>query len=179
MAEIKITELNELSKASLNDNDVLPIVDISDDETKKIKISNIKTDSLNEYNTSQIQPYSANYSNTNFQTREVELYNDETGTNGDVTLSDSAANYTYIKIYFRDNDNGRNSVEIYSPNGTYASLMAVSPSGDNAYMKMRVVYINGTSITNKNNSSFAEFRTSSPNTSATNYIYITRVVGIN
>lgn len=41
MAEIKITELNELPSASLNNNDVLPIVDVSDDETKKITAGSI------------------------------------------------------------------------------------------------------------------------------------------
>ena len=58
---------------------------------------NVEAESLNEYSTSTTQPYSANYSNTNFQTRETVLYNNTSGSNGTIQLSDSAANYKYIK----------------------------------------------------------------------------------
>lgn len=179
MAEIKITELNEIVRADLNDTDVLPIVDVSDDETKKVKLENIRSIAKNEYSDSTLDPYSANYTNVNFQTREAVLYNNETGDNGNITLSDSAENYSKIKIYFRDNDNNRNSVEIFQPNGKSVSLLTCAAGGTNAYIKMKNVTISGTSITRKTNDSVSQFRTNTPNTSADNYIYILRVEGIN
>lgn len=64
MNEVKITELNELESANVNNNDVLPIVDISADETKKIKVQNIKTTVNDSYSTSTTETYSANYINS-------------------------------------------------------------------------------------------------------------------
>lgn len=41
---------------------------------------------------------------------------------GTVTLSDSAANYQRIKIFFSNNDGMNNSVEIYDPDGKRVNL---------------------------------------------------------
>jgi len=41
MANIKISELNELIPSQISTNDVLPIVDVSADETKKITLENL------------------------------------------------------------------------------------------------------------------------------------------
>lgn len=46
MASIKISELNE--KTSLNSGDLLPIVDIIEDETEKMSYSNFKTQIIND-----------------------------------------------------------------------------------------------------------------------------------
>lgn len=60
MANIKISELNEMT--SMANNDVLPIVDVSADETKKIPINSMF---LNEKNNSQINAYSCDFINNN------------------------------------------------------------------------------------------------------------------
>ena len=43
MANVKITELSELAAVDLADGDVLPIVDVGADTTKKVTIASIKT----------------------------------------------------------------------------------------------------------------------------------------
>lgn len=81
------------------------------------------------------------------------LYQDGTGTTGTVTLSASAANYDHMRIYFRkSNDNWQcASTDLYDPNGKYASLFVMNPRNANSDMWAagKVVYINGTSITNQ------------------------------
>lgn len=57
----------------------------------------------------------------------TQLYNSSTGTYSSVTLSQSAANFTYLEIFFKDIDSMVNSVKIYSPNGKSARLSIVQP----------------------------------------------------
>lgn len=62
-------------------------------------------------------------------TKPVTLYSNSSGTYGAITLSDSAANYTYLEIFYTDNNNRQpNSIKIYSPNGKYVSLSCIEPS---------------------------------------------------
>lgn len=101
------------------------------------------------------------------------LYN-STATTGAVTLSASAANYTMMEIYFRDNDSHYNSTKVFSPNGKTVNLSMFSntTNGQNNY-KRREVSISGTSITNQ---SYGEQDGGAAATS-TNNIYIYAVVG--
>lgn len=71
---------------------------------------------------------STNYTNY-VTTKPTTLFSSSSGTVGTITLSDSATNYTYLEIFYTDN-NGRqpNSVKIYSPNGKYVSLSCIEPS---------------------------------------------------
>lgn len=111
------------------------------------------------------------------------IYDNSSGTNGDVYLSETSANFRYIDIQFRSNDgeNFVNSQRIYDPNGKYTTLLC-SYTGDNngtLYQKARVVYINGTSISTQatNRYSEATIRTSSASASKVNQVYITKVIG--
>lgn len=101
------------------------------------------------------------------------LYN-STATENAVTLSASAANYTMMEIYFRDNDSHYNSTKVFSPNGKTVNLsMATNKtSGQNNY-KRREVTISGTSITNQ---SYGE-QDGGATATSTNHIYIYAVVG--
>lgn len=109
------------------------------------------------------------------------LYNNTTGSNGTITLSSSAANFNYLKIFYRDNDSAYSSVIVYSPNGKRVNLMcfAASAGADAMYMKARDIYINGTSIATYQNQYSEVTFTKNPGISnaANNRIYITRVVG--
>ena len=102
------------------------------------------------------------------------LYN-STATTGKVTLSDSAANYTFMEIYFRDNDNHYSSTKVFGPNGKTVNL-SMCESNENSYvvLKRREVTISGTSITTQ---SYAEANPITGTYSATNHIYIYAVVG--
>lgn len=113
--------------------------------------------------------------------KEYELYNSTTGgTTGDVTLSDSSANYDYMEIYFRSNDGTDNvgSQKVYQPNGktTYLLYWFLFDGGtNNTYAKIKKVNISGTSISV---ASYAEINiTNGTTASANDGIYITRVVG--
>ena len=50
------------------------------------------------------------------------LYSNSSGTSGTVTLSDSAANYDYLVIYFRNYNDRFSSIKIYSPNEKTTAL---------------------------------------------------------
>ena len=71
---------------------------------------------------------------------------------GTITLSSSAANYTYLEIFYTDN-NGRqpHSIKVYSPNGKYITLSCIEPSTTNdeprAYIRTSGWTISGTTIT--------------------------------
>lgn len=109
----------------------------------------------------------------------TELYNNTTGSNSAITLSESAANFTYLEIFYRNNDNYYNSTKIYQPNGKIAYLDADYPytSGEGySYAKKTSVQISGTSIRPIN---YVELTVmpSGANILNKNNIYITRVVG--
>lgn len=109
----------------------------------------------------------------------TELYNNTTGSNSAITLSESAANFTYLEIFYRNNDNYYNSTKIYQPNGKIAYLDADYPytSGEGySYAKKTSVQISGTSITPINYVELTIMPTGA-NIQNNNNIYITRVVG--
>lgn len=106
----------------------------------------------------------------------VVLYNNTSGTNGNVTLSSSATNYTYLEIFYRGNDNQYSSVKVFEPNGKNVSLLVSLTASSQIYFKQKIVNISGTSITNTNYSQ-GRFNASSQGWTNDNYIYITRVIG--
>ena len=106
------------------------------------------------------------------------LYNNESGSNGTIALSETAKNFKYIEIIFRDNDQTYSSVMVYKPNGKFVDLTTLARWSSTFYIKQKRVAISGTSITSGNATEVQ--LTTAPkitiNTSANN-IYITRVVG--
>lgn len=119
----------------------------------------------------------------NLVNNEVVLYDNPSGSNGNITLSDSVANYEYIEIYYRTNDNYVGSQKLYKPNGKTTWLFGVqcgkgsgSTSGY-AYLKCKKVTISEKSINNITDG-YSEIGIGSISTNSNaNYIYITRVVG--
>lgn len=79
------------------------------------------------------------------------LYSSTAGSVGTITLSSSAANFTYLEIFYTDN-NGRqpNSIKIHSPNGKYVSLSCIEPSTSGSdprvYIRASGWTISGTSM---------------------------------
>ena len=80
----------------------------------------------------------------------TQLYYNATGVTGTVTLSDTAANYNYLRIFIRaTNDNNQcSSVVVYAPNNKHASLEATYPATNGTWIKSRLVKISAKSITN-------------------------------
>lgn len=106
------------------------------------------------------------------------LYNNATGSNGTITLSQSAANFDHLTIYYRDNDNENSSVDVYAPNGKQVTLATNHPGYDNGnmYIKARSVLISGTSIATASLNRYSQVSVEPGlSRSKVNNIYITRV----
>ena len=82
----------------------------------------------------------------------VTLYNNSSGTTGTVTLSETAANFSRIDIFFSKAGSYFNTTTVYSPNGKNVSLLTayIMDSKKDSQLQMPTVYISGTSITRKN-----------------------------
>lgn len=137
-------------------------------------------------NTNDFQTYvrtrnGSSWSNwSKFGMEPVVLY-DSAGINTTVTLSDSAANYSYLEIFFTDN-NGRDGgyTKIYSPNGKTVDLSIVEACENNVTYIRRTAYsISGTSMTpNLTRAAYLTVNGSTAShSSGTNYIKIIRVLG--
>lgn len=111
----------------------------------------------------------------------VSLYNDIDGTAGTVTLNDSAANYSYIEIYFYVIEGGgrtHKSVKVSNPNSSYVLLDMTDFNNNALVFNTNLVYINATEITRIRNRRFtiAESSSWTPYGSVAN-IVIEKVVG--
>ena len=91
----------------------------------------------------------------------VILYNNESGTNGNITLSESAANFAYIEIFGGKLDNGYGgytSVKVFDPNGKDFSLCQLNTFEYSGVNYAQVVgyrgRISGNSITRVSSSHF-------------------------
>lgn len=105
------------------------------------------------------------------------LYNSASGTAGTVTLSDSAANYTYLEIFYRSSgDNACGSVKVFSPNGKLVHLGTIHYIADYDYAKFALVNVSGSMITFSQNYQIT-LKNNGSTYSAENAIFITRVVG--
>lgn len=104
------------------------------------------------------------------------LYDDATGTIGTVTLSDSAANYSHMRIYYHSIAGVYSSVDVYDPDGKYVGLEVAEPSTSGTDTRKRVVEISGTSIATVGTRYSTEYIASgSYGYGNGNYIYISRV----
>lgn len=115
--------------------------------------------------------------------RGVSLYDNSTGTNGDVGLSETSANFTFLEIYFKDN-NGKHGGynKVYSPNGKYVDLSMIETTSGSTIIRHTRYYIDGTSLKpQSSNRGYAQINSSSVaryNVTSTNYLYVVKVCGI-
>lgn len=154
MANIKVSELN--TATSFNDEDYTMIV--QNGENKKITRQNFLKNIYTEY----------------------VLYNNVNGSIGTITLNESAENYDYLEIFFRTDDNIYNSLKVSQPNNKRINLIGtwVDTSQPVCYLKVKVMTISGTSISNYGDGNCNIRMTNSGNTiNATDLISITKVVG--
>ena len=106
------------------------------------------------------------------------LYENASGSNSNITLSDSAANYEYLEIFFRDNDNNYNSVKVCSPNGKNVTLISQYNNGSNTiWFKIAICLISGNTMSLGNSVEVKLINNSSAGIWKDNNIYITRVIG--
>lgn len=112
----------------------------------------------------------------------VTLFNDASGEAGTVSLSDSAANYPYIEIFYCDNNgNGHSSTKVYDPNGEDVDLSIIEGSSNGNTLIRRTSYvISGTSMTPSTSAAgYVQISGSTVSTLGigTNYLRITKVIG--
>lgn len=110
------------------------------------------------------------------------LYDNSSGTTGTVTLSESATNFTYIEIFYKNTQyNYYNSMKIFSANGKICNLNTIhvfSNSGT-AAIDSRKVKISGTSINNESGTDddYGSLNTWNNSISKSNRISIVKVIG--
>lgn len=114
------------------------------------------------------------------QAKPISLYDNSSGSNGSITLSQSAANFTFLEIYCKTNDGQYTSTRVYSPNGKNVNIIGAYPfSANYSYIKPKTVSISGTSISNYN-TQYGQIwvnTSGSALASNSNNIYITKVWG--
>lgn len=118
-----------------------------------------------------------------YQLKETVLYNNTTGTTGNITLSQSSANFTYLEFFYNKEIDGKkmfSSTKVYQPNGKYVALDLSGYWDDSSTMQTlsKCVYISGTSVgVQTANSAYGNMSDSGSFASAENQVYITRIVG--
>lgn len=105
------------------------------------------------------------------------LFNDSNGSTQAITLSDSAANYDYMRIYFKKSSgyNGYSTTDVYKPNGKVVDLTIFEPYRNNSvtWFASKTVTISGTTISSYDYSNGQI--SSSPASGSQNEIAIYRV----
>lgn len=77
----------------------------------------------------------------------VQLYYNASGTQSTVALSSSTANFSYIDIYYINDDGKDTYVRVANPNGKAVSLSMLAYWSSTMYMRAAVINISGSSIT--------------------------------
>ncbi len=131
--------------------------------------------------------YSATGSNLTYcsggtiQPKPTTLYDNSSGTTGTITLSQTAANFSYLEIFYVDNaGNQAQSIRVPSPNGKTITLDNIEPNSSGlsyAYQRISSYSISGTSITRKNSVYIQHNPSNSPNINTNTYIKIVKVLG--
>lgn len=103
------------------------------------------------------------------------LFDNASGVNSNITLSKSAANYSYIEIFYKNTDGYCSSVKAI--NETDVSLTITYQASDKLWYTSKVVTINGISISNKNYAIGWINNSNNTGYGNTNNMKITRVIG--
>lgn len=105
-----------------------------------------------------------------------EIYNNSSGSNGTITLTESANNFNMLEIFYHGDTDTYSSVRIWAPNGKRIALDLSYVNKDNHWIQAVNKSISGTSITTINGSE-TKISVSPPGVSKTDYIKITKVLG--
>lgn len=114
---------------------------------------------------------------------ETVLYNNSTGTTGNITLSETSANFDYLEFFYNKEIDGKkmfSSTKVYQPNGKYVALDLSGYWDDSSTMQTlsKCVYISGTSVgVQTANTAYANTHNESTYAGVENHVYITRIVG--
>lgn len=131
--------------------------------------------------------YVAGNSSGGTSDRPVTLFDDPSASaSAAATLSETAANFSRLTIFFKDNDGNHSSADVWQPDGKRVALAITWISGASTqemYQRVRWVTISGTSISTYKGKSDAKYRTGQVKLGATasvtnsDYISIVHVIG--
>lgn len=117
----------------------------------------------------------------------VTLYdNPSASASAAATLSETAANFSRLTIFYKDNDGNYSSADVWNPGGKRVALAITWISGGSTqtmYQRVRWVSISGTTISTYKGSGDAKYRTGQVRIGATDsvtnadYISIVHVIG--
>lgn len=140
---------------------------------KATKVTPTQAQVVNTYSESTQDTYSCDYVNGKV------LYENASGTMGNVTLSDSVANYTKITILYRNGDGYSGTIDVLNPNGQTTSLiLSYYNSGTSKFMNWSgTIEINGTIITHTIDYYYENSQGSLTAPQTINYISILKVIG--
>lgn len=107
------------------------------------------------------------------------LYSNSAGTNETFELLQSAANFQYLDIYYKNFEGDEAFTRIHSPNGKTVTLFGVDPqvSATATYFRACKLVINGTSVTVSNQMQSWIQNTSANTVALAAAIKITKVIG--
>lgn len=107
------------------------------------------------------------------------LYDNPSGSNGTITLSDSTENYDYIEIYYFSGMNyDYYSNKIVNPNGkkTYLTYSEIGDTPQETYLFKREIEINNKDISTYNNN-YGLLNITGNISSKENRVFICKIVG--
>ena len=117
----------------------------------------------------------------------VTLYdNASASASASASLSETAANFSRLTIFFKDNDGNHSSADVWAPDGKRVALAVTWINGASTqemYQRVRWVTISGTSISTYKGTGDAKYRTGQVKLGATasvtnsDYISIVHVIG--
>ena len=112
------------------------------------------------------------------QCKPTNLYNNTSGTNGNVTLSQTSANFAYLEIFFGKGEIGMSSVKVQSPNGKKVCLSQGQfvPNGSVFQNISKMGTISGTNIT-FSKAGYGNVYSGGIEAGAENQIYVYRIDG--
>lgn len=108
------------------------------------------------------------------------LYTNDSGSNGTITLSESAAHFSIMDIYAMNNDGKRGYTRVFYPHNKDVTLDIATPSYPTYYGKVKGYTISGTSITLSMGIRTLEYyfaNGTTTNSSNSNSISIYKVIG--
>lgn len=110
------------------------------------------------------------------QCKPTSLYDNSTGSTGNVTLSQTAADFTFLQIFYYLKSSGNQNYGntcVFSPNNKRVGLIMTQNNNSSLVIGSCIKTISGTSITNVYNGTYNSFG----NSAATNELYIYKVLG--
>jgi hypothetical protein len=106
------------------------------------------------------------------------LYENSSGTTGTVTLNETVANFSYIEIFYSDNNTiGHKSTKVVSPNNKIVQLSCIEPNDTpRTYIRATRYAISGTNLT-VGTSTYTTLYEGGTGVTSSNYIKIIKVIG--